>query len=370
MAIAFKINYSSNNSLGRIGEIDTYHGKIETPVFMPVGTNGTVKAMMPESIKQAGSTIILANTYHLMLRPGIDRVVNAQGLHKMMNWHAPILTDSGGFQVMSLAKLCKISEEGVVFQSHIDGNEFLLNPEISTDVQYKLGSTISMAFDQCIAYPASYAESKDAMLLSMRWAKRSRDAFVDRLGYGQFGIVQGGVFADLRRESVEKILEIDFDGIAIGGLAVGEGQKIMLQVLDDTIKFIPQKYPRYLMGVGKPTDIVGAVLQGIDMFDCVIPSRSGRNALAYTSLGTVNLYNASNKFNTDKLDPNCSCPACTDYSRDYLHHLFNVKEMLGSMLLTWHNIKYYQDLMKNIRNAIKNNDLNNFFINLKEIYQE
>lgn len=337
----------------RLGELFTAHGKVQTPAFMPVGTVGTVKAMMPESIQSTGAEIILGNTYHLMLRPTAERVASFGGLHRFINWPGPILTDSGGFQVMSLSGLRKITEEGVSFQSHIDGSRHMLSPERSMEIQHLLDADITMAFDECVKYPAEKKDVQKSMERSMRWAKRSKTAFVDRDGYGLFGIVQGGMFEDLRRESINALKSIGFDGYAIGGLAVGEGQKMMFSVLDYTACSLPDNYPRYLMGVGRPTDLVGSVLRGVDMFDCVMPSRSGRTGRAYTSQGVLNLHNACHIDDKRPLDEQCDCPACTHYTRGYLHHLFRTGEILGSMLLTWHNIRYYQILMSQIRNALE-----------------
>ncbi len=337
----------------RLGILHTAHGDVHTPAFMPVGTCATVKGMMPESVASTGAEIILGNTYHLMLRPTAERIASFGGLHKFMNWNKPILTDSGGFQVMSLSKLRKITEEGCAFQSHLDGSKHHLTPERSIEIQHLLDSNITMAFDECMPYPSEKKDVQKSMERSMRWAKRSRDAFQDRDGYGIFGIVQGGVFPDLRACSVKALTEIGFDGYAVGGLAVGEGQKLMFETLEKTTPFLPDDKPRYLMGVGKPSDIVGSVARGIDMFDCVMPTRSGRNALAFTREGTVNLRNACHMDDLEPLDKQCTCPACTHYSRAYLHHLFKAGEMLGAMLLSWHNIQYYEDLMKDIRAALE-----------------
>ena len=337
----------------RLGKLRTAHGIVETPAFMPVGTAGTVKGMMPESVAETGAQILLGNTYHLMLRPGADLVEKLGGLHKFMNWNKPILTDSGGFQVMSLSKLRKISEEGVAFNSHIDGRKCMLSPEISVHIQHQLDSNVTMCFDECPPYPADRKYVADSTARSMRWAKRSKDAFADRDGYGIFGIVQGGVHEDLRVFSCDALKEIGFDGYAVGGLAVGEGQALMFDVLSFTTPHLPADKPRYLMGVGRPDDIVGAVLRGIDMFDCVMPTRSGRTAQAFTREGVLNMRNACHKEDDSPLDAQCHCPACAHYSRAYIHHLFRAGEMLGAMLLTWHNLTYYQDLMKRIRQALR-----------------
>ncbi|MEI7669341.1 MAG: tRNA guanosine(34) transglycosylase Tgt [Pseudomonadota bacterium] len=356
----FNFTIDKTENQARTGKITTKHGEIRTPAFMPVGTAATVKGMLPESVRQTGADIILGNTYHLMLRPSAETIAKLGGLHKFMNWQRPILTDSGGFQVMSLAKIRKITEEGVKFQSHIDGSTYFVTPERSIEIQYLLGSDITMAFDECTPYPATHEQADESMQLSMRWAKRCRDSFVKRDGYALFGIVQGSAYQDLRLKSAEKLQEIGFDGYAIGGLAVGEGQEIMLEVLDYTTPNLPKNSPRYLMGVGKPSDIVGAVLRGVDMFDCVIPTRSGRFGRAYTSEGEVNIKNACHSEDTQPLDAKCQCPCCTNYSRAYLNHLFKADEMLGPILLTWHNIHYYQDLMANIRSKIAEGKFTDF----------
>lgn len=348
----FKFNIKATHKKTRTGVIDTAHGQINTPAFMPVGTRGTVKAMLPESVKATGSDIVLGNTYHLMLKPGADRIEKLGGLRKFMNWDGPVLTDSGGFQVMSLSDLRKISEKGVEFNSHIDGSKHMLTPEYSTQIQHKLDSTITMAFDECTPYPATFEEAKLSMELTSRWARRSRDAFVKRPGYAQFGIIQGGVYEDLRAQSAKDLIDIDFEGYAIGGLAVGEGQDEMFKVLDYAPALLPDNKPRYLMGVGKPSDIIGAVERGIDMFDCVIPTRSGRNGQAFTKNGTINIRNSKFADDPDPLEINCPCPACTNYSKAYLHHTVKVGEIIGAMLMTWHNIQYFQGLMQRIREYI------------------
>lgn len=350
---AFSFQLQATDGMARAGRLETAHGPIETPVFMPVGTAGTVKAMLPSSVKATGASIILGNTYHLMLRPGAERVAALGGLHRFMNWPGPILTDSGGFQVMSLAGLRKLDEDGVTFASHIDGQRVKLTPERSTEIQDLLDATITMAFDECTEYPSPHEKAAESMRLSMRWAERSRNAFRRREGYGQFGIVQGSTFEELRRESADALLQIGFEGYAIGGLAVGEGQDEMFRALDFTTPMLPGDRPRYLMGVGKPDDLVGAVARGVDMFDCVAPTRSGRNGQAFTRRGTVNIRNARHKDDPRPLDEECPCPACADYSRAYLHHLVKAKEILASMLLTWHNLHYYQSLMQDMRAAIR-----------------
>jgi queuine tRNA-ribosyltransferase len=324
---------------------------------MPVGTAATVKAMLPGSVRATGADILLGNTYHLMLRPTAERIDRLGGLHRFMNWQRPILTDSGGFQVMSLSGLRKLTEEGVRFKSHIDGSEHWLTPERSMEIQRLLGSDIVMCFDECPALPATEAEVATSMRLSMRWAQRSRDAFGDRPGHALFGIQQGGVTQELRAESAEALIRIGFDGYAVGGLAVGEGQKAMFGVLDYAPGMLPADRPRYLMGVGKPDDILGAVERGIDMMDCVLPSRSGRTGQAFTRRGQVNIKNARHMDDPRPLDADCTCPACTDYSRAYLHHVFRSGEIISSMLLTWHNLHYFQELMQGLRDAIRDGRL-------------
>lgn len=344
----------------RRGVIRTPRGEIRTPAFMPVGTAATVKGMLPESVAATGADILLGNTYHLMLRPGAERVARLGGLHRFMNWSGPILTDSGGFQVMSLADLRKLTEEGVRFRSHIDGSKHMLSPERSMEIQKLLGSDIVMAFDECPALPADRDRIAASMQLSMRWAARSRDAFGDRPGHMLFGIQQGGLERDLRGESAEALREIGFDGYAVGGLAVGEGQDAMFGCLDYAPDMLPEDRPRYLMGVGKPDDIVGAVKRGIDMMDCVLPSRSGRTGQAWTRRGQVNIKNARHAEDPRPLDETCSCPACQNYSRAYLHHVFRSGEMISGMLLTWHNLHYYQDLMAGMREAISQGQFDAF----------
>ena len=336
----------------RTGVIATPRGDIRTPAFMPVGTAATVKAMMPESVKATGADILLGNTYHLMLRPTAERIDRLGGLHRFMNWAGPILTDSGGFQVMSLADLRKLTEDGVTFKSHIDGSKHALTPERSMEIQRLLGSDIVMCFDECPALPADRDRIAESMRLSMRWAKRSRDAFGDRPGHALFGIQQGGLEEDLRAESAEALKKIGFEGYAVGGLAVGEGQEAMFGCLDYAPDQLPEDKPRYLMGVGKPDDIVGAVARGIDMMDCVLPSRSGRTGQVFTRFGVLNIKNARHMDDPRPLDDQCSCPACRNYSRAYLHHVFRSQEIISSMLLTWHNLHYYQEIMAGMRAAI------------------
>ena len=336
----------------RSGVIHTPRGDIRTPAFMPVGTVATVKAMLPESVAQTGADILLGNTYHLMLRPTAERIDRLGGLHRFMNWDKPILTDSGGFQVMSLASLRKLTERGVTFKSHIDGSKHEITPERSMEIQRLLGSDIVMCFDECPALPADRDRIASSMELSMRWAKRSKEAFGDRPGHALFGIQQGGLEEDLRAASAEALQDIGFDGYAVGGLAVGEGQEAMFACLDYAPDQLPQDKPRYLMGVGKPDDIVGAVARGIDMMDCVLPSRSGRTGQVFTRHGVLNIKNARHADDPRPLDEACGCPACRNYSRAYLHHVFRSQEIISSMLLTWHNLHYYQDIMAQMREAI------------------
>jgi len=352
-----KFNLHKQLNKARLGQLFTAHGVINTPCFMPVGTAATVKAMSVRDLKEANSQIILGNTYHLMLRPTAERIASLGGLHKFMNWDGPILTDSGGFQVMSLSKLRKISQEGVKFRSHIDGSLHNLTPERSIEIQRLLGSNITMCFDECIEYPSTWHNVKKSMELSLRWAIRSKEAYIEREGYGLFGIVQGGVYEDLRIESLAGLEKLDFDGYAVGGLAVGEGQEIMFQVLDYIGHSLPQNKPRYLMGVGKPSDILGAVERGIDMFDCVLPSRSGRNGQAFVRKGTINIRNSRYANDEGPLDSQCNCYTCVNHTRAYLHHLVRSGEILGAMLMTRHNIHYYNDLMVAIRADIEKNQL-------------
>ena len=353
MTAEFSFQLLAQDGQARRGVIHTPRGDIRTPAFMPVGTAATVKAMMPESVAATGADILLGNTYHLMLRPGAERVARLGGLHQFMNWQKPILTDSGGFQVMSLSELRKLTEDGVTFRSHIDGSKHMLSPERSMEIQRLLGSDIVMCFDECPALPADRDRIASSMQLSMRWAKRSRQAFGTRPGHALFGIQQGGLEQDLRRESAEALQEIGFEGYAIGGLAVGEGQEAMFGCLDTAPGMLPQDKPRYLMGVGKPDDIVGAVKRGVDMMDCVLPSRSGRTGQAWTRRGQVNIKNARHADDPRPLDEHCTCPACRNYSRAYLHHVFRAQEMISGMLLTWHNLHYFQEIMQAMRDAIE-----------------
>ncbi len=336
----------------RRGRLSTAHGTVDTPAFMPVGTAATVKAMTPEMVAAAGAQMVLANTYHLMLRPGADRIARLGGLRRFMKWPGPILTDSGGYQVMSLGELARVKEEGVAFRSHIDGSRHELTPRTAVEIQHKLDATITMVLDECTPYPADHATARMSMERSMRWAERSKAAFVPRQGYGLFGIVQGGVYADLREASATALQAIGFDGYAIGGLAVGEGQTTMLEVLEATVPQLAADRPRYLMGVGKPEDIVGAVARGVDLFDCVLPTRSGRTGQAFTRRGPLNIENARHSEDPRPIDEDCPCLACSGFSRAYLHHLVRNKEILGAILLTTHNISYYQQLMAGLRRAI------------------
>ncbi len=353
----FDFAISATDGKARTGRIAMRRGAIRTPAFMPVGTAATVKAMKPEAVRATGADIILGNTYHLMLRPGAERIAKLGGLHRFMNWQHPILTDSGGYQVMSLSELRKLTEEGVGFRSHIDGSKHMLTPERSMEIQRLLGSDIVMAFDECPRADQERDVIASSMELSMRWAKRSRDGFdaggEHAAGAALFGIQQGALDEDLRKISAEKLIEIGFDGYAVGGLAVGEGQEAMFATLDFAPDQLPADRPRYLMGVGKPDDLVGAVERGIDMFDCVLPTRSGRTGQAFTRTGPLNLRNARHAEDTAPLDEACKCAACRDYSRAYLHHLHKSGEILGAMLLTEHNLTFYQDLMAAMRGAIE-----------------
>jgi queuine tRNA-ribosyltransferase len=370
MTQAFSFTLKAQDGAARQGEIVTSRGIIRTPAFMPVGTAATVKAMMTDSVKATGADIILGNTYHLMLRPGAERVARLGGLHKFMNWSGPILTDSGGFQVMSLSQLRKISEEGVTFQSHIDGSTHVLTPERSIEIQTLLGADIQMQFDECTPYPATLEQARASMELSLRWAERSRAAFAAMAGGHQalFGIVQGSTYPDLRARSAEALAAMDFPGYAIGGLAVGEGQAAMLATLDRTAPLLPRDKPRYLMGVGTPADLVAAVARGVDMFDCVMPTRSGRHGQAFTWAGRLNLRNAVHAEDSSPLDEASACPAARDYSRAYLHHLFKAGEILGAMLLSWANVHFYQELMAEARKAIAEQRFAGFAAKIAAIY--
>ncbi len=357
----FSFNVSKEDVNSRLGLIETHRGNISTPVFMPVGTQGTIKGSFIEDVIEAGSQIILSNTYHLMLRPGVKRIESVGGLHQFMNCKLPILTDSGGFQVMSLSKLNKVDKEkGAIFQSHIDGKKFILSPEESIKIQKGLNSDIVMVMDECPKKSKDYNKIKNSMELSMYWANRSKIAFGNNPHKAIFGIIQGGLFKDLRINSLQQLRNIGFNGYAVGGLAVGESQKEMFKVLDDITNLMPKEKPRYLMGVGTPSDILGAVKRGIDMFDCVLPTRSGRNGLAFTWNGRINIRNSKYKNDNTPLDHNTSKFDLNKYTKNYLNHLFNTNEMLGSMLLTLHNINFYNELMLNIRNNIKNGTFHDF----------
>ena len=354
--LRFSFSISATDGRARTGTISMKRGDIRTPAFMPVGTAATVKAMKPADVRAAGADIILGNTYHLMLRPGAERIARLGGLHAFMGWERPILTDSGGYQVMSLSELTKRSEEGVAFASHLDGSRHMITPERSTEIQRLLGSDIVMAFDELVPTTSTRDVQAEAMERSMRWARRSREAFLAGGAHAdvaaQFGIQQGALDEELRRVSAERLTEIGFEGYAVGGLAVGEGQEAMFAVLDFAPGQLPADRPRYLMGVGKPDDIVGAVERGIDMFDCVLPTRSGRTGQAFTATGPINIRNARFAEDGEPLDPGCPCPVCTTWSRAYLHHLTRSGEILGAMLMTEHNINFYQRLMQSLRDAI------------------
>jgi queuine tRNA-ribosyltransferase len=358
MSLSFEL--LAGDGAARRGRIATAHGTVETPAFMPLGTAGTVKAMLPQSVAETGAEIVLGNTFHLMLRPGAERVAALGGLHKFMNWPRPILTDSGGFQVMSLKDLRKLDADGVTFRSPIDGSEHRLTPERSIDIQKLLDADITMSFDECTSWPVEEPAAAASMRLSMKWAERGKRAFTERPGYGLFGIVQGSTFPNLRAESVAALTNIGFDGYAVGGLAVGEGQAAMFSTLDITLPMLPAERPRYLMGVGRPADIVGAVKRGIDMFDCVLPTRGGRTAQAFTRRGELNLRNARHRDDPRPIDEQCACPACRNHSRAYLHHLIRAEEILAAMLLTWHNLHYYQDIMRGLRGAIETGSLDHW----------
>ena len=354
----FQITHKDGNA--RRAKLNTKNGVINTPAFMPVGTAATVKAVFTKDLYETNSEIILGNTYHLMLRPGSAQIKEFGGLHKFMNWNKPILTDSGGYQVYSLSNLRKLSEEGVEFSSHIDGTKVFVSPEKSIEIQTDLNSDIVMVFDECTPYPAEYDEAKKSMELSMRWAGRCKEYFKDHNTNKLFGIVQGGTYEDLRHQSASLLSDIGYDGYAVGGLAVGETQTQMFDVLDYTVSKLPIEKPHYLMGVGKPDDIIGSVARGIDMFDCVLPTRNGRNGQAFTKSGPINIRNAKYKSLDASIDPESNNPICRDYSAGYIHHLFNAKEMLGGMLLSLHNIYFYQEMMSNIRTSIENNEFEKF----------
>ena len=349
------------NGLARRGILHTAHGDINTPAFMPVATIAAMKAMHFNQLKKCGAEIILSNTYHLMLQDRYKIIAEMGGLHQFMNWQKPILTDCGGFQAMSLSKLNKIKENGVYFSCHLSGKKYNLTPEFSMEIQKMLDTTITMALDECVRQPADYKYTKKAMERSLRWAKRSKDAFIQRPGYALYGIVQGGADKELREKSISGLKEIDFDGYAIGGdLSINDGWKLMFSVLDYLTPWMPNNKPRYLMGVGKPIDIVGSVLRGVDQFDCVLPARSGRNGQAFIRGGTINIRNSKYTYDKEPLDRKCGCTACQQHTRAYIHHLFKADEILGAMLLTEHNIMYYQDLMRGIRKHIENKSYREF----------
>lgn len=363
-----KFTLTNQDGDARLGELEFDRGNIRTPAFMPVGTYGTVKGMLPRDLHEIGADIILGNTFHLMLRPGTE-IIKAQGsLHNFMGWNKPILTDSGGFQVWSLGKLRKISEAGVKFRSPVNGDEVFLDPEISMQVQRDLGADIVMCFDECTPYPATEDEARASMELSLRWAARSRQAFDQTEGADDralFGIIQGGMYDDLRRQSLEGLMQIGFDGYAIGGLSVGETKDEMLSVLDGLRQLLPAQAPRYLMGVGTPTDIIEAVRRGVDMFDCVMPTRNARNGHLFTSTGVIKIRNAVHRHSDEPLDKNCDCYTCSNFSRGYLHHLDKCQEILGAQLNTIHNLRFYQNLMSDIRRSIKDNMFEDFAENFK-----
>ncbi len=357
---AFGFELLATDDTARRGRLHTAHGSVETPAFMPVGTAATVKAMTPDMVRSTGAEIVLGNTYHLMLRPGDERIARLGGLHRFMNWPGPILTDSGGFQVMSLAERRTISEAGVTFASHLDGSRYDLTPERAIEIQHQLDATITMQLDECLALPAEEAEIERAMALSLRWAERCQHAFVKRQGYALFGIVQGGTIPALREQSAEALTRLGFDGYAVGGLAVGEPQEVMVAMLDVTCPILPADKPHYLMGVGRPDDILGAIARGIDMFDCVMPTRSGRTGQAFTRFGPINLKNARHAEDPRPLDETSECPAARDYARAYLHHLVRANEILASILLTWNNLWYYQELLRGARDAIEEGRFHDF----------
>ena len=349
---AFDYEVLAVDGRARRGRLTTAHGEVDTPAFMPVGTAATVKGLRPEQVAATGTQILLANTYHLMLRPGAERIAALGGLHRFMNWPGPILTDSGGYQVMSLADLRRITEAGVTFKSHIDGARHELTPERAVEIQDLLVADVAMVLDECTPFPVERDQAAESMARTMRWAERCKSAFRARPGYGLFGIVQGSIVPELRLASVEALVGIGFDGYAIGGLAVGEGRETMLEMTALSAEALPADKPRYLMGVGKPADLVAAVRRGIDMFDCVLPTRSGRTAQAFTRRGALNLRNARHVADPRPIDPDCACPTCTGFSRAYLNHLFRCEEMLGPVLLSTHNLHYYQALMAELRSAI------------------
>ena len=364
-----KFDLKNTDGNARLGVLRTPRGDINTPAFMPVGTAGTVKAMYTDQVKELGAEVVLGNTYHLMLRPGAERIARLGGLHEFMQWDKPILTDSGGFQVMSLSKLRKMTEDGVTFQSHIDGSKHHLTPERSIEIQCLLGSDIQMQLDECTPHPATEKQAADSLRMSLRWADRSKVQFGDRPDQALFGIMQGSTYQDLREESAKGLVDMDFDGYSIGGLAVGEGQEIMLEVLDYAPDLLPKDKPRYLMGVGTPSDLIESVRRGVDMFDCVMPTRAGRHGLCYTHRGKVNLKNARHADDPRPLDENSPCEASNRYSRAYLHHLMKCNEYLAAMLLTWHNLAYYQELMAGMRKAIAEDRFDKFYLETVALWE-
>lgn len=367
MVAKFEVLYQSQESDARLGKLHLAHGIVETPVFMPVGTQATVKTMTPEELDAVGAEIILSNTYHLYLRPGHDLIDEAGGLHSFMNWHKPILTDSGGFQVFSLADLRKISEEGVIFSSHIDGSRHFFSPERSMEIQMALGADIAMAFDICSPYPYEYQEAKRDLEITLKWAKRCKE-YHHREDQALFGIVQGGMYRDLRTRGVEELLKIGFPGYGIGGLSVGEPKDLMYEMLEITVPLLPEDKPRYLMGVGSPDCLVEAVLRGVDMFDCVLPTRIARNGTAWTSEGKITVRNAAYARDFSPLDPNCDCYTCRNFSRAYIRHLFKAEEILGLRLTTIHNLAYLIRLMHRVREAIKEERLKDLRKEIRQLY--
>ncbi|MEP0519181.1 MAG: tRNA guanosine(34) transglycosylase Tgt [Hyphomicrobiales bacterium] len=367
-SVEFGFTLHKTDGAARRGTVHTARGDIRTPAFMPVGTAATVKTMYPEQVRELGADIVLGNTYHLMLRPGAERMAKLGGLHKFMRWPYPILTDSGGFQVMSLANLRKMSEQGVTFQSHIDGSKYELSPERSIEIQGLLGSDIQMQLDECVALPSTEKDIERAMELSLRWAERSKTAFGEQPGKAMFGIVQGGDIPQLRERSALALKDMNLKGYSIGGLAVGEPQDVMLDMLEVTCPLLPTEKPRYLMGVGTPDDLIQSVSRGVDMFDCVMPTRAGRHGLAYTRRGKVNLKNARHAEDPRPLDEESDCPAARDYSRAYLHHLVRCNEALGAMLLSWNNLYYYQSLMQGMRDSIETEQFTKFLSQTKETW--
>lgn len=367
-AVTYDLIKSDSKTKARRGVLHTPHGDIQTPVFMPVGTQATVKAMRPEQVEEMGAEIILSNTYHLYLRPGHELIRQAGGLHKFMNWHRAILTDSGGFQVFSLGKLRKITEEGVRFQSHIDGSRHMLTPEKAVEIQNALGSDIMMAFDECAPYPADYRYVKDSMERTTRWLKRCKDAHRNTERQALFGIMQGGMYKDLRKQSAEEIVDLDLPGYAIGGLSVGEPKDLMLEVLDDCVDYLPKEKARYMMGVGTPDYIFEGVERGVDMFDCVLPTRIARHGMAMTTFGRVNIKNAKYEKDFTPLDEHCDCYTCRNYSKAYLRHLFKADEMLSAMLLSNHNLHFLVNMMKGIRKSIEEDRFSEFKADFYEKY--